>query len=291
VDFWPKSKMVNHTAHSYQKLPYKGLQVLDNLSYGCYYKDSLIWQLGSPKFDPYLKKLTFPAYDWFSVEGSQYLSIPLLKGGVMLAAKEEASLGYKISFFSLLFFVLVLSLVILSILNSIVAFLPDQMYLRFVKVTSLQNKLQYAFIGVLVFSFICIGVTSVYYFKQEYLKDNMLRLAEYVDTWRKSSSEGNPDIHLSPISSKRISPSSYFMTSTFEKSNINWPFPLFINTLPNFPGLPYSIYTINNSHNLQQIYPQVKDDQIISTYIASPNEDSWIGVYYSLEAPQSIRSG
>jgi two-component system, NtrC family, nitrogen regulation sensor histidine kinase NtrY len=291
VEFTPKSFIANYTNEGRFHLPFKGLSSPNGMSFGMLQDDSLTWQLGTLDIYHLKNELSKTTNDWFSLNGKEYLIIPQSNDFSFIAERDEVTLGYKVSYFSLLFFVLVLSLVLLSILNSIVAFLPDQMYLRFAKVTSLQNKLQYAFIGLLLFSFLCIGLTSVYYFKQEHSKESTHRITEYLNNWKIDFNQNSAaDSHFKRGTTDQLFSSPHLMALKFEKSNFYWPFPLFTNSLPYLPGLPHHIVRESNSIEFNANVTPIEKGKLLAAYIFNPNKTTWTGVYYSLAAPQSIRS-
>ncbi len=79
--------------------------------------------------------------------------------------KKVSGLIKPISLFSFIFTVAGLILLLLSLLNTRYDFLPESLALKMGARTSLKAKIQLAVIGLILFTFLIIGVITVFYFK------------------------------------------------------------------------------------------------------------------------------
>lgn len=78
---------------------------------------------------------------------------------------EVAGLIKPISFFSMIFILVGLLIVLMTIINSRYDFLPKELGLKFYNQSSLRSKIQLSVILLIVFSFVVIGVITTVYFK------------------------------------------------------------------------------------------------------------------------------
>lgn len=183
VEFVVRKEMQQPGYLADQGLDFKGIHKLANYAFTWEQADTLVMQ-----HDPIPKALRNHATRGIITDHEknvemQWIQYPTPNGGLLMIGRGNEHFSYRLSFFSLMFIVLVLSFTFLSVVNTFYSFLPDQMALRFIRTDSLHHKLQFSFIGIVVFSFICVGSISLYYFKRENvleIKDRLRGMSRFI---------------------------------------------------------------------------------------------------------------
>jgi signal transduction histidine kinase len=86
-----------------------------------------------------------------------------------------------ISLFSLLFFLLSLSLFVISILNILFRFIPEHLEFNFFEKKSLRNRIQISIISLIIASFLVIGAVSNYYLQALARESNRFAQLDHAD--------------------------------------------------------------------------------------------------------------
>jgi two-component system, NtrC family, nitrogen regulation sensor histidine kinase NtrY len=220
-------------------LAFRGIHRLSNYVFAWEQSDTLVMQHGATP--EAFRSDTFMMPDL--VKGAnldrQWFQYPTASGGLLWIGRGNEHFSYRLSFFSLMFVVLVLSLLFLSVVNTFYSFLPDQMALRFIRTVSLHHKLQFSFIGIIVFSFICVGSISLYYFKRENkleIKDRLKELASLIQQDNASdASYGEDPGRLHPIGNS-------LLLKTELSSGSDIPSPILLIHLATYPHVSYEAY-------------------------------------------------
>jgi signal transduction histidine kinase len=183
VEFVPKKEIQQPGYLADLGLDFKGIHKLSNYAFTWEQADTLVMQQGA--LPEILRNPAINGSDPAPGENldHQWIQYPTSSGGLLWIGRGNEHFSYRLSFFSLMFIVLVLSFTLLSVVNTFYSFLPDHMALRFIRTDSLHHKLQFSFIGIVVFSFICVGSISLYYFKRENvleIKDRLKEMANFI---------------------------------------------------------------------------------------------------------------
>jgi signal transduction histidine kinase len=103
-------------------------------------------------------------------------------GRVIMIGKKEEGVRQVISLFSLTFTVFSFLLFILAGLNALFQFLPKNMELTISPRPSLRNKIQISVVIIIIFTFIIVGLLSVYYIRSNTRADELRRYDEQLRT-------------------------------------------------------------------------------------------------------------
>lgn len=95
---------------------------------------------------------------------------------LVAVSKPLSGLMKPISLFSYLFGLLVLTVFILAFVNTYFKVLPDQLRLEINRKLSLRNKIQLAVLVLIMFSFIIVGIVTVFYFSNTSEQNDKERL-------------------------------------------------------------------------------------------------------------------
>ncbi len=166
--------------------PYKGLEKLSNYDYAVYKNNQRIDNEGSF----YRSKLilaNLPEEGTFieEVDNNRSQLIYHAPGGivVLIGKESEDNLDKAISLFSYIFSTLLAFVLIFGVVNYFRRVLPDSVNFFVSKKPSLRNKIQFSVIGMILISFLFIGVVTVWFFNKntnEYHADRLGRKTKQV---------------------------------------------------------------------------------------------------------------
>lgn len=119
------------------------------------------WTDGSDKAYP-LKDSTW------NKNGVSYISHSNLSGFTVVSARQIPGLLRPVSLFAALFFIISLSLFLISVLDAQLNILPSALKIRFFNQKSLRNRIQISILTLTILAFVVVGFVSVNYFKKIY---------------------------------------------------------------------------------------------------------------------------
>lgn len=142
-----------------------------------YYKKGKLVSYSNPLIlndDDYAVSLNLGESLMISRDQYSDLFLKVGEGKLIKLSRKSARLIKPVSLFSFMFLYLSFLLLIIGAFQYRFRFLPDFLLLKFGKVELLKNRLQLSIVSLIVFSFIIIGVVTIYYFQNisgQYDKD------------------------------------------------------------------------------------------------------------------------
>ena len=130
------------------------------------------------------------ATHWGKEEGYRHFRQGNIRGVVLREGARELMIVHEsggrsayLSLFSYLFCLLTVTLFLVTLLNTLFAFLPDTLNFSLSHRLSLRNRIQFSVISLIVLSFLIIGAITIFFFRNtggQYHSERMQRLAANV---------------------------------------------------------------------------------------------------------------
>ncbi|RMG80768.1 MAG: HAMP domain-containing protein [Bacteroidetes bacterium] len=165
---------------------YKDLRNLDQYDYAIYKKGVLVESKGA-EYEQYITEALPPVGQWKELVHSSKRSELIYHAPdniVVQIGKDMGTYLKPISLFSYLFGLLILTVLLLSLINSVTHVLPEALHFSFSKTPSLRNRIQFAVISLILVSFLIIGLVSVWHFRNSSSEYHQGRLERKVHSIR-----------------------------------------------------------------------------------------------------------
>ncbi|MEM1123983.1 MAG: hypothetical protein AAGJ18_26330, partial [Bacteroidota bacterium] len=169
---------------------YRGLKNLKKYNYAIIKNGRPVYEQGLDPNEPTFEKM--PAVGEHvkqSQKGLDYFMYRSAANDYVLLSKPQNNFFYPVSIFSFIFGVLCILIIFIALINSKVSILPDNLNFKFWNRPSLKNRIQFSTILLTLFSFLIIGIVSVFLLTESYLEYNSSRLQRKVSGTRSNAEQ------------------------------------------------------------------------------------------------------
>lgn len=163
---------------------YKNLRNLKEYEYAIYKNGELIDEEGRQQYDKKLQEELPPVGESKVLKSTSQRSELLYHAPENIVVRIGKDMGgylKPISLFSYLFSLLILTVIILAAINSFTKALPGVLPFAISRKPSLRNRIQFSVITLILFSFVMIGMITVWHFERSYDVYHNSRLNRKVD--------------------------------------------------------------------------------------------------------------